>query len=272
MPSQGHGVQDLMVWSNKELPYNKELLKKDFDDDDYTPSYHLYSEDTSLKFATFIFNEEMVPVGNAQEKCVYFEYAPASDKKNSRAYSALKDLPECSNAKQGLWSQNDPKQGVGVPTWTQHTVDLSCSGKNCEKSCEKKSGWWVWDTEKTGGHCYTYDVLTEICITVQREVDIYDKVHYRLNGGCYQDGKVGKYVQGKPGSTYKFDSVPILVRSMYDPYLSVSQSHSVSKSSSSHLLNIVALLLFVIALGTGAGFGYEYKKVNSSGLGYREHA
>lgn len=272
MPSQGHGVQDYMQWSNKELPYNKELLKKDFDEDDYTPSYHIYNGDTSLKFATFMFNEEMVPVGNSQEKCVYFEYAPVSDKKNSKAYSVLKDLPDCTNAKLGLWSQNDPIVGVGVPTWKQNKVDLSCSGKTCEKNCEKKAGWWVWDSEKSGGNCYTYEILTEICVSVQREVDIYDKVHYRYNGGCYQDGSPGKFVQGKPGSTYKFESVPILVRSLNDPYLSVSQVHTKSKSGSGHLLNIVALLLFVIALGTGAGFGYEYKKINASGLGYREHA
>lgn len=38
------------------------------------------------------------------------------------------------------------------------------------------------------------------------------------DGGCYKDGEVGFYVQADPNKLYKFDYVPIEVRSKYDPY------------------------------------------------------
>lgn len=262
MPSQGHGVQDQMAWTNKELPSNK-LLLKDFDDDDYTPSYHLYGNDTSLKFATFDFSDEMVPVGNSQEKCVYFEYAPSTSKQNSRAYVPLLDLPECSNAQKGLWSENDPKVGVAVPSWVQSSSP--CTGGSCSSHCDKKNGVWIGGSS---GNCYTYEILTEICVKVERIVDIYDKVKYRFDGGCYEDNKIGKYIQAKPKNVYRFSSVPILLRSNSDPFMTVTQSHTKSKTTSNHLLNLAAFLLLVVALGTGAFFGVEYKKLKASGEGY----
>jgi hypothetical protein len=270
MPSQGHGVQDQMTWTNKELPQNK-LLLKDFDDDDYIPSYHLFANDSSLKYATFDFSEEMVPVGNSQEKCVYFEYAASSQKQNSRSYIPLLDLPDCSNAKTGLWSENDPKIGVAVPSWIQHSFSLSCSGKSCTNHCEKKGGIWVEGVEGSSGNCYTYEILSEICVKVERIVDIYDKVKFRFDGGCFEKEMVGKYIQAKPRTVYRFSNVPILLRSNSDPFMTVTQSHSKSKSTSNHLLNLVAFLLMLVALVTGAFFGVEYKKVKASGEGYREH-
>ena len=40
----------------------------------------------------------------------------------------------------------------------------------------------------------------------------------QVDGGCYANDEVGYYVPAQPDKQYKFEYVPVEVRSKYDPY------------------------------------------------------
>ena len=69
------------------------------------------------------------------------------------------------------------------------------------------------------GKCYTYKVLKRLCVKVDA---IYSQDFtsdaFILDGGCYENDEVGYYVDALPDKLYKFDYVPVEVRSKYDPY------------------------------------------------------
>ena len=222
-------------------------------------------------FATFAYSDEMVPVGDSQEKCVYFEIASSSDKNNPAAFKPLEDLPECSRSKNGWWNFHDPKVGVDVPTWYQEEHYISCSGKSCTDACTKKNGLWVWKADNSTGICYSYTVLTQICIKISKYDDGFGKTHWKYDGGCFADDEPGKYVDAKPGSIYRFENVTISVRANDDPFLTTSQGSSL-KNEGKNSYSFVALLLFVVALGTGIAGGVYYKKLSKSGAEYSQSA
>ena len=265
MPSQGHGVQEFMNYSNGDNVSVNANLKKN---GNKPYSYQVYSKDTSLIFATLIFTDEMVPVGDAQEKCAYFELTPTINQYNPSAYTPLEEMPDCSRSKDGWWNFHDPTIGIDVPTWYQEELYLDCSGKACSDTCTKKNGWWVLKNDKTKGVCYTYTVLTQICIKVARHVDAIGNIHWKYTGGCFADNAPGKFEVGKPGNTYRFDNVPIYVRADNDPYISVLQSNSNDSSSSMSTYRLISILLFVVGLGTGIGGALYLKKLKSGGQAY----
>ena len=265
MPSQGHGVQEFMNLTTVEDQAYADAYKKS-GGDAYTPSFHLYSRNTSMIFATFIFSDEMVPAGDAQDKCVYLELAPNGDRNNYAAFKPLEDMPDCSRSKNGWWNFHDPTVGIDVPTWNQTELYFDCTGKACEDTCAKKHGWWVWKNDKVKGTCYTYQVLTQVCITVAKYADTFGKVHWKFTGGCFKDGNPGRYEEAKPGNVYKFDAVPISVRADSDPYVVLTQNNGVIKEKKTGVLRLVALLLFIVGLGTGIGGAIYYKKLSGSGF------
>ncbi|OMJ94479.1 hypothetical protein SteCoe_2386 [Stentor coeruleus] len=270
MPSQGHGVQETMNWTNVESQEIKDLLKKN-SLDKYTPSYHLYSTNTAMKFATFIFTDEMVPAGDSQEKCLYIELATNSDRKNPSAYKAIEEMPDCSRSKNGWWNFHDPKIGIDLPTWYQNELTLDCSGKSCIEKCTKKNGLWVLKVDGVHGICYTYDILTHICVTVDTVVDTFGKFHLKYSGGCYAENNPGVYVAAKPGNTYRFEKVPIYVRARSDPYVQLLHKHEkivVSEENSGNLMRKISLFFFVVGIGAGIGCAVYYKKEEGSGRGY----
>jgi hypothetical protein len=262
MPSQGHGVQEFMNWTNYEYTPNNSTTP-------YSPSYHLYSKNTAMIFATFIFSDEMVPVGDSQEKCVYLEIAPNSEKMNPAAFKPLEGLPDCKRSKNGWWNFHDPVIGINVPTWYQQELTLTCSGKACIDTCAKKNGWWVYKADNVTGICYKYTVLTQICATVSKFSDSFGKVHWKYAGGCFKDSNPGFYQEAKPGTTYRFEAVPIMVRASDDPYLSSTQTSDSTSVKGNNSLKIVSLLLFLVALVSGIGGGLFYKHVKDSGNAHR---
>lgn len=263
MPSQGHGVQEFMNLTTVESPSFQDLYKKS-GGDSYSPSFHQYTKDTAKIFATFIFSDEMVPVGDAQDKCLYLELAPVSDKNNQAAFKPLEEMPDCSRSKEGWWNFHDPTIGIDIPTWFQNEIYLECSGTACGDTCTKKHGWWVWKNDKVEGTCYTYDVLTEICVVVTKYVDAFGKVHWKYTGGCFDNNLPGLYVEGKPKTTYNFESVPISVRANNDPFVTMNQGATGAKEHGNRALGTISLLLFIIALGTGIGGAVYYKKLGPS--------
>ena len=74
------------------------------------------------------------------------------------------------------------------------------------------------------GKCYTYEVLTAICITIAPVLDVEnveEKWEYR--GGCFENGSPVLYERAQWGKEYEFDYIPIEVRADDDPYTVVSK-------------------------------------------------
>ena len=74
------------------------------------------------------------------------------------------------------------------------------------------------------GKCYTYDVLSAICIQIGHIVDIENmEERWEFRGGCYANGSPVLMERATPGKQYEFDYIPIEVRADDDPYTAVSK-------------------------------------------------
>ena len=135
-----------------------------------------------------------------------------------------------------------------------------------------EKGWWVLKNDGVKGTCYTYEVLTQICVSIDRYTDAFGKSHWKYVGGCFKDAAAGKYEEAKPGSTYRFANIPVFIRAANDPYLTVSMGDGSAAAGANHTLKLVGWLLFVVAAGTGIAFRLNLKKLRGSGSGYRQEA
>lgn len=96
-------------------------------------------------------------------------------------------------------------------------------------------------------YCYTYDVLKRLCV----EVDLLYSQDFKsdavtLDKGCYENGSPAFYVKADPNKVYKFDYVPIEVRSKYDPYtVWAEQGYQLAGEDNSLLLQISYILILV---------------------------
>lgn len=74
------------------------------------------------------------------------------------------------------------------------------------------------------GKCYTYDVLSAICIEIGHSVDVENmEERWEYRGGCYANGSPVLMERATPGKIYEFDYIPIEVRADDDPYTAVSK-------------------------------------------------
>jgi len=85
----------------------------------------------------------------------------------------------------------------------------------CKNLCEKLDG--ILDKD---GQCHAYDIIDRICLSLEimKSEDRKSEV-LSLAGGCYDGNHVAHYTRAKPGVQYKFDFVPVEVRSEHDPYI-----------------------------------------------------
>ena len=90
----------------------------------------------------------------------------------------------------------------------------------------------------------TYNVLDRICVMIDmiQSEDGRSKV-VALDTGCYPNGEAGHYTRAVPDKLYKFEFVPVEVRSRYDPYTVWTKSDYSLGKDYSMLLNITYILL-----------------------------
>lgn len=70
------------------------------------------------------------------------------------------------------------------------------------------------------GMCHTYDVLDRVCVRVElKPTQGMRSDSIILVGGCYKGGDYAHYTRANPDKIYKFDHIPVEVRSVNDPYL-----------------------------------------------------
>ena len=87
--------------------------------------------------------------------------------------------------------------------------------------------------DNTPGKCYTYDVLTAICIEIRYTVDVESaEERWEYGGGCYEHDSPVLFERAVPGRQYEFDFIPIEVRADDDPYTVVSKHQGGSTKGS----------------------------------------
>lgn len=83
--------------------------------------------------------------------------------------------------------------------------------------------------DDTIGKCYTYEVLSAICIEIGYTLDaenVEERWEYR--GGCFENDSPVLFERAYPGRSYEFDNIPIEVRADDDPYTAVSKQGGMS--------------------------------------------
>ena len=195
---------------------------------------------------------EFVPVGDSRKICVNLAWANLAQWRVTNLYKPVSGLPDCSEAYngRGRWQKSDPKQGVDIQIWKQHTEDVSCSTSlTCRMACP---GVYKGDPENgVKGQCFTYDVLKAICLEVGLTInpETFEET-WEYRGGCFEKDSPTLYERGVPGVTYNFDYVPIEVRADDDPFNVAAKQGSVTDDSGLDLsfFGWVSWLAFSLAL------------------------
>jgi len=248
MPSENtQGNVILMRYSTEDLLKERKLNKIY----NYSQAYY-YHSNTSLYFPVFHFTANDVPVGDSEIYCVHLFWTTRENEKVLELYDSLKGFDKCTKAfnPRVIWHEHDPKFGVELNTWKQEMTELKgCNDKeSCQKQCDKHNGIAKKTAQKTF-MCYSYKVLTDICLTIKYNAS--DTWQYA--GGCFENGSPVRMIQAKPGESYTFDNVATQVRSATDPFVIAAKENTRDQDFSfgidiDFMYTFAFLILFVAIL------------------------
>lgn len=117
----------------------------------------------------------------------------------------------------------------------------------CDSACADLGGRY---NSKTG-KCWTFEVLKRLCA----KVDLIYSEDYKTdaliyNGGCFKDDEAGYYVKADPDKLYKFEYIPVEVRSAYDPYtVWTGSGYDLGEDNKSWLQTSYVIVLVSIVFG-----------------------
>ena len=256
MPSQvNEGNMILMEWTEFDSKEEGKLSSNVGADD-----YFFFFNDTKDLFPTLRYEEEYVPMGDAKTYCVHLDWIRRDQKRMLDMYHSVTNFPECENSlnPKFRWQEGDPKDGIDVQVWRQHSEEVS-SSSGCH------GGIYVAFRKREGGKCYTYDVLQRMCLMI-RFIEHPETASYAWEymGGCYQGGEVAIYEPAEIGKTYDFTYVPIEVRedeSFMGGFSSGGGSGGSTTSggeSGGSFFGSLSSLFFIAALLAGVAFGGLY--------------
>lgn len=194
-------------------------------------------EKTKNFFPRFKYNEDNIPVGNSILLCVSLHWSTIEKGPNYDLSDPVEGFPVCSGAASGkmIWNVDDPKNGVDVPAWTQHEIDIDCTDEeDCRSTCDGYDSLFLNGIK--GKKCFGYKILTSICLTVKWDEEL-SKFSYA--GGCFENGN--HYLMGKPekDQIYHFDKIKFEVRNAEDPII---QAGKISKYTYSFGASLVGFL------------------------------
>jgi hypothetical protein len=248
MPSENtKGNMIVMNFEDKDL-LNERKINRIFN---YTQSYFFHTN-TAMYFPIFHYIREDVPVGDSELYCIHLFATSRENQMTLELYESLKGFAQCTKAfnPRVIWHNHDPTHGVELYTWKQEMRVLE--GCNSREACQSKCddyGGIAKKTHKKNYICYTYKVLTDICLLL----DYNTTDSWTFAGGCFQDGMPYRMGIAKPGETYNFENVKIQVRSVYDPYVVVTSENAEYEELSfgadiDFMYTIAFLILFVAIL------------------------
>ncbi|MDR3736716.1 MAG: hypothetical protein P4L10_14430 [Acidobacteriaceae bacterium] len=248
MPSENtRGNMVVMRHQTSDLLTEKKLARAY----NYSQSYFFHTN-TTMYFPVFHFEPENIPVGDSEIYCIHLFWTPSENEQTLELYDSVKGFPQCSKAfdQRVIWHQHDPKYGMEINTWRQevHPVEGCNTRESCQKKCSKYNGI-IKRTLKKDYICYSYKVLTDICLTL----DYNATDSWAFAGGCFDDGSAARMAPAKPGETYNFENVKVQVRSKFDPYVVATKENTENDDFSfgvdiDFLYTFAFLILFVAIL------------------------
>lgn len=224
-PSQGQkNGTDYMTWVSMTTA-EEEKSQSNVKDNQvaYRKSLHLLNQ-TANYFPTLNLNPEYVPYGDSMPYCLNLAWNKAESWQVKEKYRQVTEQPQCLEAENPSvnWREGDTRTGVDFLAWQQTTEEIQCSSvMSCKMACK---GVYKEGKEGKKGACYSYDVLSNVCLLVRPVVNV-DTVEeeWEFAGGCYDDDAYARYTKGVAGKVYTFDSVSFEVRADLDPYTAVSK-------------------------------------------------
>ncbi|MDR3736518.1 MAG: hypothetical protein P4L10_13410 [Acidobacteriaceae bacterium] len=217
----------------------------------YSQSYFFHTN-TTMYFPVFHYEVDNVPVGDSEIYCMHLFWTPNENEQTLELYESVKGFPQCTKAfnPRVIWHQHDPKYGSELNTWKQEVRALE--GCNTREACQKKCNKYAGIAKRTRQKeymCYSYKVLTDICLTLYYNTT--DSWTYA--GGCFENGSPVHMASAKPGQTYNFEDVTVQVRSRFDPYVVAAKENTESDDLSfgldiDFIYTFAFLILFVAIL------------------------
>ena len=148
---------------------------------------------TKNVFPKLDYKKDAIPVGNSIKMCFNLAWGEKDSKYlvnlEGRQYDMMKQVinfPQCEQSKSGrfIWNDKDSKYGIDIPIWVQHEHIIDCANDNeCDYNCQKNHNA-VYVNAKRGKKCYSYEVISGVCLSIQ-----YDSIinEYKYIGGCFKD-------------------------------------------------------------------------------------
>jgi len=217
-------------------------------------------------FPKFKYTEDNIPVGNSIALCISLHWNHKEKGRNFDLSKPVSGFSQCHASISGkfIWNAEDPINGLDVPAWTQEEIDVDCTDEeDCRSTCEDYYALFL--NGKRGKKCFSYKILTSICIAVE-----YDEVleDFKFKGGCFEGGK--HYLMGQPekDKVYYFSDIKFEVRNAHDPVIKAGEysNFSYSFGASFNWLAILLNFFFWIALSVFLGsiaFIFYYKNQNN---------
>jgi hypothetical protein len=179
-------------------------------------AYYLHT-DTNLYFPVFHFTQAEIPVGDSESYCIHLRWTPKETENMLDLYNDIEGFSQCSKAfnPKVVWREHDSKYGVEINAWRQTAREMK--GCDTRKSCQNKCDSYKGIVKKPSNSpfvCYSYKVLTDICLTISRN----NSNVWNYAGGCFEDGQPSRMADAIPGESYVFNEIRIQVRAAEDPY------------------------------------------------------
>jgi len=147
-----------------------------------------------MNFPELVFDERHVPVGDSVSMCLGLSWTTLKKRNQYDKYIGVQGFEECLMHTRGR-SQEEPeypRKGVNFKLWKQHVAkgDSACH-----------NGIYVPQSD----NCYTYQVLSQLCVLVKFDRDIEKNTYsWVTTGGCYKDGESVYYSTAYPNEKFNF--------------------------------------------------------------------
>jgi len=216
-------------------------------------AYYLHT-DTNLYFPVLHFTQSEIPVGDSENYCIHLRWTPKETENMLDLYNDVEGFPQCSKAfnPKVVWREHDSKYGVEINAWKQTAREMSrCdTRKSCQKKCDSYKGI-VRKPANSPFVCYSYKVLTDICLTISRN----SSNVWNYAGGCFEDGEPSRMADAIPGESYIFNEIRIQVRAAEDPYIVATKENAehpdFSFGSDIDFIYTIALVVLIIGIICG---------------------
>lgn len=227
----------------------------------YQSSYFFFNN-TVGQFPQFIFDDASPVPSNYNDEvfCMHLDWKVKGVEKNYADFKQVLNQEDCVSGpgKTKLtFPENKISDGVNFKLWKQW-MSANCKGdSSCEDECKSRNG--VFDSN---GNCYAYQILDKVCASVGKVEGNEGEHHMALNTGCFADGSPGHYVWAKPSETYTFRYVPVYIRHMDDPYITIMQN-DYDKGTDTSMFFTASLILTFIWFAIAIWLVIQYYKIQN---------